>query len=341
MVIFSHGFVLSYGTLFGREPLNRLTKGQATCGVIAVDLFFLISGMLITASWFRSKSMSDFLLRRVLRIYPGFIVALGFSSIVLWIMCPDFRQHVGLGISWLRNFLSDTVWLDIQSMTWPGTFAHNPFPGSANGSLWTIQREFFCYLLVAVIGLFSLFKRRILILGSTACVGLDYAWRFFHTTDPEHLHSRFFAYFLLGMTVWLFRDKIRFSLPLAIVSAIALIVAARLPSTFSLVFLVAGSYLALFVGLRKPWRVTRWTEKTDLSYGVYLYAWPVQQVVAMFPSTRSATANLLISIPVTLGLAFLSWHFVERRFLKMKAKLSIDYDPALPHLKPVSTVVAP
>src|ERR1700687_1107473 len=60
MVMLAHGFALSYGSA-DSEPLKRLTRGQENCGAIAVNLFFLISGMLITASWFRSKSMNDFI----------------------------------------------------------------------------------------------------------------------------------------------------------------------------------------------------------------------------------------------------------------------------------------
>ena len=76
----------------------------------------------------------------------------------------------------------------------------------------------------------------------------------------------------------------------------------------------------------------RWTEKTDLSQGIYLYAFPVQQAIASFPSLRYWAFNLLIALPVTTGLAWLSWHFIEKPFLRMKNLKMTDYDPgaALP-----------
>ncbi len=328
MVMFSHSFDLSYGSA-ASEPLRVLTRGQETCGAIAVDLFFLISGMLITASWFRSKSMNDFLMRRVLRIYPGFLVALSFSALLTWTLCPEFRLHVGHGLSWTRDFMSDAAGLNQASLLWTGTFARNPFPGVANGSLWTIRWEFGCYLLVAVIGLFCLFKRRWLILIMAGLAVVAFAWGRFHGVISEALPSHFFSYFFAGMITWLFRDKIRFSWLLALICSVVLLVATRITPAFSLLFPIAGSYIALRIGLSRSWRLTRWTEKTDISYGVYLYAFPVQQVVAMFPEMRSVSANLLISLPVTVIMAFASWYLVENRFLRMKSARLVDYDPAI------------
>jgi peptidoglycan/LPS O-acetylase OafA/YrhL len=130
------------------------------------------------------------------------------------------------------------------------------------------------------------------------------------------------------MLVWLFRDKLKFSLLFALLCLALLSVAALFPPVFSILFPVAGSYLALYVGLSKPWRFTRWTQKTDISYGVYLYAWPVQQVVGLQPGLRSAFLNLLIAVPITVVLALLSWHLIESRFLKLKSARLVDYDPA-------------
>jgi len=152
LVMYSHSFALSYGSE-DSDPLKRLTKGQETFGTISVNLFFLISGILITASWFRSKSMNDFLFRRVLRIYPGFVMALSFSALLTWIMCPASLQHFRNFPGWARDFLSDAALLQMRSLAWPGTFAQNPWSGTANASLWTISHEFECYLLVAAIGL--------------------------------------------------------------------------------------------------------------------------------------------------------------------------------------------
>src|ERR1700687_2059412 len=93
LVIVSHAFPLSYGNA-DREPIVRLTGGLEAFGSVAVDLFFLISGMLITASWLRSKSMQSYLFKRLLRIYPGFLVASAVSILIALAFNPAFRHTV-------------------------------------------------------------------------------------------------------------------------------------------------------------------------------------------------------------------------------------------------------
>lgn len=142
-IILAHALPISLG-LGGEatgDPLG-IWKRLEAFGVVAVNLFFFISGMSITASWLRSKSMQDFFMKRVLRIYPGFIVAVGFSGALIWTFCPEFRAGAGNGISWLNTFVRDLLFLSSKSLGWKGTFAGNPYPDAANGSLWTIVKEF-------------------------------------------------------------------------------------------------------------------------------------------------------------------------------------------------------
>jgi peptidoglycan/LPS O-acetylase OafA/YrhL len=118
------------------------------------------------------------------------------------------------------------------------------------------------------------------------------------------------------------------SVPAGIACTGVLLLSSRFPPFWEIIFPLAGSYIILSIGTGRRWRFARWTEKTDLSYGIYLYAFPVQQVIASFPSLRYATLNFLIALPVTAGLAWLSWHFVEQPFLRMKNLPMTDYDPA-------------
>ena len=341
LVILSHAFNLSYGGM-DREPIVRMTDGQDTLGALAVNCFFLISGMLITASWLRSKSMENYLFKRILRIYPGFLVASTVSILIALAFSPAMRPNVfsRAGIyAFLHGFLRDLVFLGTSSMGPPGAFVANPTPGLINGSLWTIPIEFSCYILVAILGLFCLFKRRKLMLLFTFGIWLFYVTPLFFGRKAWQTESRFLMFFLFGMLCWLFRDKIVrwLSVPGGIVGAGALLFSSRFPPFWEVIFPIVGGCLIMLIGTGRRWRFTRWTEKTDLSYGIYLYAFPVQQVIASFPSLRHAVLNFLIALPVTAGLAWLSWHFVEEPFLRMKNLMMSDYDPAL--ASPVSATV--
>jgi peptidoglycan/LPS O-acetylase OafA/YrhL len=330
-VILTHSFPLSLGGGYGGpakiEPLNAWTHQQEQFGSVAVDLFFFISGMLITASWLRSKSMPDFLMKRVLRIYPGFIAAVGLSGMIALIFCPDFRHGIGFGISWSFQMLQDWLYLTYRSLDQKGIFENNPFTSIANGSLWTIQTEFRCYLLVAVIGLFCCFKQRALILLGTFVVFLAYSKSLLQGHDAAHFDRRFLTYFLFGTCAWLWRDRILFSKWLVFGSLIALIAASQFKPWFSIILTAAGGYCTLWLGYGPRLAALEWTGRTDLSYGTYLYSWPVQQLVAMHESLRIPWINFLIATPLTLALAWVSWHAVEKRFLAMKNISRKDIDP--------------
>ena len=264
---------------------------------------------------------------RVLRIYPGFIAAVSFSGIIVLIFCPDFRSQIGHGISWLLVMAQDWLYLTYASLQQKGIFENNPYPNMANGSLWTIQIEFCCYLLVAVIGLFCLFKKRLIILLAGLVPLLIYSKVLLKGGDALHSNSRFLTFFALGMIAWLWRDKIPFSKWIAFASCVLLLAASQFKPWFSILLIPCGGYCVLWLGYGLELTFLKWTRKTDISYGTYLYAWPIQQLVAMHESLRNPWINFLIAAPITLLIASASWFLVEKRFLAMKHLPRKDFDP--------------
>lgn len=297
--------------------------------MVAVELFFLISGMLITASWFRSRSMEDFIYKRVLRIYPAFITAIIFSAALIWIWCPEFRNTVAIR-GWGQSLIHDSLFLTHGSLVGHGIFAANPFQGEANGSLWTINIEFSCYLLVAVLGMFCVFKHRTALLTIGAAIWIYYVAGLRFGGYTQRPYGRFLTFFLAGMLVWLYRDKVRFSPRIALCCLIAIVASANLRPVFSAIFPIAGSYIILWIGLQPSARFVRWTDDRDLSYGVYLFAFPIEQVVASIPALRSPGIILGIALPIALALAAVSWRFIERPALRLKSRKFCDYDPGAP-----------
>lgn len=318
MVIFSHSFpvALGYGGDVREEPLNIWTHRQASSGAVAVDSFFFISGLLITASWLRSKSGPGYFMKRVLRIYPGFIVAMGFSAALIWVFCPEFRTAVLHPVDWLWLLLKDWLWLTTKSINQQGVFAGNPLSMLANASLWTIPVEFSCYLFVLIVGLLGLFKRRLLILGAVVLGYELYVLDLFHGNNPI---DQCWICFLAGTVTWLWQDQIPLSKRVVCGCLVGLLGASQFRPWFSILFPILGGYCILWLayGLLLP--LSSWADKTDLSYGTYLYAFPVQQMLAMEAALRHPLVIFMLATPATLLLAWLSWTLVEKRFLAMKS----------------------
>jgi peptidoglycan/LPS O-acetylase OafA/YrhL len=230
-------------------------------------------------------------------------------------------------VSWhgIKALIGNCVFLSSSSLYGPDVFAKNPHPNCVNGSLWTIPVEFGCYLTVAAIGLFKLFKFRWMALVAFVYLWLLYSKAVVLGLDIVTMDRRFFTYFLAGTCACLYFDKIPLHWSLASI-ALVLTVAAMFTPFWPVICPLALTYLTFYAGYVRPIGILHWCDKTDLSYGVYLYAFPVQQVIAMNIYGRNPWIMLLLAVPATMAVAWVSWHFVERRFLAMKSAPFFDRD---------------
>jgi peptidoglycan/LPS O-acetylase OafA/YrhL len=168
LVIFSHSYPLGTGSEM-REPLVLLTHKQVTAGHMAVDLFFIISGFLITASYERSKTTWSYMKKRICRIYPGFIVAMLWCAFVA-LPAGGGRLYASSTASRAFDFVTQTI--QLRDFHYTGVFPNNPTPGVLNGSMWSIPYEFWCYIGVVVLGVSGVLRsnRFLLALFATSIV---------------------------------------------------------------------------------------------------------------------------------------------------------------------------
>lgn len=208
----------------------------------------------------------------------------------------------------------------------PGVFTSNPFPNVVNISLWTIAPEVLCYAYIAfVMGAGLLDKRRslsALIVAATVLVILgDLAG--FNVREPQNPfrpHTLILA-FAVGNLLFLWRHAIPFSRALfavCLVAGMALVAHPRL-STVAIPFLV---YATVYLGLLQLPRIPL-LDRGDYSYGIYLYAMPVQQSIAFaFPQLREWYWGILSALPITIALAMVSWTFIEKPALRLRKRLT-------------------
>jgi peptidoglycan/LPS O-acetylase OafA/YrhL len=319
LVVWSHSFALHLGSERA-EWISLLLAGVYNAGNLGVMAFFVISGFLITQSYVRSKTIGRFLEKRVRRIYPGYLVA---TTLCAFVVVPLFAAKEAL------NGLEVGLNLLLQNYFPPSSaFAANPYPLAVNGSLWSIPFEFWCYLGVAALGLLSLATRRwflvatllVLMLARVACdvagktpslgyVGVIFGW--------PYLWTKIGPSFLLGMIAYALRQQLPRSLGLLAGLTIASIAACHLNANVANMLvaptLAYGVFMVAFTDRVALHEATRYG---DFSYGTYLYAFPIQQMLAGSVG-RGWSMPIFIAASFVLALlsGVLSWHLVERWFL--------------------------
>ena len=317
-VIFSHAFLLATGRQ-DTEPLILLTGGQTILGVVGVFVFFVISGYLVTQSWERAPSLPRFALKRALRIYPGLaacilVLTFGLGPIISSLRLGDYLSSYGT-----YDFLVANLLLHTDHNSLPGVwFTGRDLGHILDGPLWSLPVEVAMYVMVALLGATRLLRVPVLtvLLGvGLLAIVLDASnW---HDWDFTGSVLWLLAFFVIGMLLQ--------QLPVARVldGRIALLAVAGLIASvplhaFILLFPLCGGYLVIYLALHPALPVIPAARFGDLSYGLYIYGWPVEQTVLYLRPGATWWELFLIAYPAAALVAFLSWHLVEKRALWLK-----------------------
>lgn len=322
IVLISHSFPLAGkqsatwgGIFFGYDP-----------SVIAVSAFFVISGFLIAGSLER-RTLSEYVQARALRIIPALAVTVVVTALILgplfttlplleYFSSPDTLYYLGNTIPYKTTF------------TLPGVFQDLPFAGGVNGSLWTLPIEAFCYLLLAVVFLIGR-RSLILVLPVLALIALYFLWDFavapiesvalFGTTKTSSV-ARYGFLFLMGAVLWFFKDKIPFKGGLAATCVVLLLIGSQI-GYWRYAILIFLPYVLLYLAYRKPVFVAGIRKLGDLSYGTYLFAFPIQQsIVSLSDKSINGWWLAIAASVIAMSLAWLSWHYIEKPALSFKRK---------------------
>jgi peptidoglycan/LPS O-acetylase OafA/YrhL len=322
LVIWTH----AYNVLGGEQtnvPLRDLTGFSV--GSHAVNIFFALSGLMVAASWERSKDLADFLLARALRVMPALIVAnvLIVTLSGLFLTATPASFWTGGNIV---GFLTRTIVLFDAGSTLNGVFTANPWPRVINIPIWTIKYEIICYaslpLLMLAVGRFgsSTIQRRFALLVVLAVSAMVMMWQ----GDTRQFDfvghmARFFFAFYLGVTAWFERDRIKLTWTWLIAVCLAVGPVISLSSVAMLPLVIIGTaYLAFWAGSWTTGRLQRSADKTDLSYGMYIYGFFIQQWLAAAYPSQSIAANTTLTTIIAAMVAWLSWTAIEWPALKLR-----------------------
>jgi peptidoglycan/LPS O-acetylase OafA/YrhL len=286
-----------------------------------VDGFFAISGFLIVSSWQRNPHWGPYLRARVLRIFPAFWVCLIVTAFVL---APVGILTSGRGfpdgyLAAAGAFVFKNSALFITEFGIAGTPAGLVDSGW-NGSLWTLFYEFVCYIGVLALGVAGLMKKRLTIpvlfaLAELAVLATSYGPISSHYGA---IFARFGVMFLAGAVIYRYQSKIAVR-PSLIVAATVIVLASSALPDYRVIGAFPLAYLLISVGALV--KTPRLRLPNDFSYGIYIYAFPVQQIlVGVGAGNLGPLPYALLSLACTLPLAVASWFLIEKRALQLKKR---------------------
>jgi peptidoglycan/LPS O-acetylase OafA/YrhL len=321
MVIHGHGWDLAGGPgpgLWG-VPFAR----------VGLDVFFSISGYLVTASWERTPRLGIFFEKRARRIFPGLISCVLLTVVVLGPIVTRLPLAEYFSDDQTLRYFANIALLN--ELFLPGVFEQLRERGAVNGSLWSLMPEFICYVTVPLFALLAGQRRPVVLAVLALLSGGTGIYLFYVYTGPApffyHLDLKYafveVPFFFVGSAVCLLEMRIGKGLWRA--DACLLFFAGNyfistwwdwwnLPfEWFTL------PYMVLCFGQMSLPIVRRVGILGDLSYGLYLYAFPVQQAVLQL--LPGAAFPVLLCVAVTVPLSLLSWHLVERPVLRWRRRL--------------------
>lgn len=320
LVIVGHSYRLNPNP--GQRDLIELLTGFTYSGALAVKIFFFISGMLVTDSLLKRQSIPVFVISRFFRMMPGLLFLLLITTFIVGPIATeyplgDYFMNTGTYKYIISNFAF------ITNYTLPGVFRHNNLGQTVNGSLWSLRLEIRCYAFLLLAFLFiksrkPIYNIMILLIFIDAVFHLKIIGRGDNTE-----HSLLPLSFALGSFLAVNKEKIVLS---NIVGAVLVVLTAALWRTGfnEIMFVIAVCYLVLLLCKNKYIKKIKF--KHDISYGIYLWGFLVQQIIYDIVSLQNIYVYMLESIVASAVMGYFSYILVEKRFMEIGKKLSKRFD---------------
>lgn len=333
-VLISHSFSLQTG-LGSSEPLAASTP--FTLGQHAVNAFFVISGLTLSHSLQRNPSLAQYAWARFLRIFPALFA---FGLFFAFVLGPLFTS-----LRWIDYFTDAHTWLYpvavlvqfARAVPPHEIFSSGPYAEAANEPLWTIKYEIAAYIGQAILFRFGLLNRTsslflalavvlgIFVLAAPSPNGQDGVYWLYQL-------GRYGFCFLLGVIFYHFRERLSLS-PLLLILPATLVLLLAGTKLAAVGYAIFVAHMVLVAGATSYGVFTSFSRKSDLSYGAYIYGWPVQQsLIALVPGIAVAPL-VFFSLAIVPLFALASWNLVEKPALRLKR---LDPETLLARFRPAS-----
>jgi peptidoglycan/LPS O-acetylase OafA/YrhL len=305
LVILSHSYLLSGGT--STDLFYQFTR--RTIAYPGMAIFFIISGYLITQSWMNTGNSFKFLKKRILRIYPALICAILVTTLFLNFVI--FKNIVF--DDWIKVLINIPL---MQQYSIPSWFSTNFYYNNncINGSIWSLQLEFQMYIFTMILGLFGLLKKKWSWITILAISILSMKFKVFE----DGVVTDYRVYYIIVSLYYVYKDKIKFNTIIGI-CAVAVWFLFTKTEYLTPASWITLPYAVLWIGNASTNVLYSFFKSGDYTYGLYIYAFPIQQsTVFIFQNRLNPYELFIIAYPLSLAFAILSWHYIEQKFLSLK-----------------------
>ena len=322
MVIYVHSFAIFKMSI--DEPIAKALHSGVSLGEFAVYVFFIISGYLITASFVRGKGNWHYFKARILRVYPGLIVVMLLTAFVVGPLLSELGAKVYLQQGEVYLYPFKALPLVTATSFLPDLFANNHLENAVNVSLWTLFWEFLCYIGVAVLGNLNLLNQKVIailiVLTTLVSVGLHFLPANNFAVHSLSLVIPMFLAFFSGMLFYFMKSSVVFKVKWVLIALIAYMIFSNTHLAFTSLYSLPLAYLMFAVSYSKRIRFYQFGSKYDISYGVYIYAFVIQQIIYQLTNgTLPFVMNIFLSVLFTLPCAFLSYVCIEKPVMRFKS----------------------
>ncbi|MCI8640677.1 MAG: acyltransferase [Clostridia bacterium] len=334
-VIIAHSYPIFFGGI-ALDPISEKILKTESLGGIAVIGFLMLSGFMTTQSIIHSKNHKEFFFKRILRIYPSLIIML---LITIFIIAPlgyegnkneYFNKSVSSYFFKNLNLFGNTVYgID-------GVFTNNIYPNVINGSIWTLKHEFMAYIVLIVLSLCSILKERkytlgitiltifLYVLGLNAKLNISFLGYFGVLTELNQF-IKLLMYFLIGATIYLYKDRIQMNFRLFVMACIMFLFGIVINIT-NYVAIFAIPYIIMYIGTFKINKKIDIIGKIgDCTYAMYIYAFPIQQILAFYLKNKvSICQYMILSILITIVISIITTMLIDNNIKKLKTKIFVN-----------------
>ncbi|PHR93346.1 MAG: hypothetical protein COA69_05260 [Robiginitomaculum sp.] len=320
MVLVGHAFIV----VGGSSTFEPHIFYHYTSSAIAVNLFFIASGFLVTGSILYRKNLQHYVSARVLRIYPGLIVhvlvlAFVFGPLTTTLPLAEYFTHPDT----LKQPFIVLTFIETE-MALPGILPQN-HEHMASAALWTLRYEVLAYIGTLIAFMLGLLNRRWMLFAQFAVFAiaytlLQYLGIYEHILPILRSILRFGICYGLGAAIYGYREQLKFHIALIPV-LFALAALMHNLVIFDIMVTLALGYALFWAAYVKIPALKFLQSMSDISYGLYIYHWAVLQGLYMYMPSLNVWQLIALSTPIAISISALSWHYVEKPALALKGKL--------------------